>query len=316
MNSVYYDYPGTDNERRELLYGGQLFVYSPRPSTLEFCHFARTMIEQSFGNLNPEYAQDHLAVEQYAEVLGELKPAFIHHPQSKVYIQAILADFGCDLSQTYFDVPRMRSSTSGGYLTGGMAYAWHPHRDTWYSAPDCQINWWIPIYDITKDNAMAFHPCYWARGVTNDSAAYDYEEWNTQHRFNAVQYIKNDPRPLPRATVPIELDPQLRLLCPAGGVICFSAAQMHSSVLNTSGRTRFSIDFRTVHLADATEFRGAPNVDAACTGTTMNDYLRGTDLERIPQEIIARHRESVRRPGISRLSGEVGSSFSEKEGRL
>ncbi len=145
---------------------------------------------------------------------------------------------------------------------------------------------------------MAFHPSYWDRGVTNNSAAYNYEEWNNQHRFNAAQYIKSDPRPLPRATVPLELDPQLRLICPAGGVICFSAAHMHSSVPNTSGRTRLSIDFRTVHLKDAEEFRGAPNADVACAGTTMNDYLRGTDLEHIPHEIVARHREWVRKPRI------------------
>lgn len=311
MNSVYYEFSGSDEERRELLYEGQVVVYSPRPSTMAFCNFARTLIEQAFGNLNPEYAQDHLPVEQYAKILGELKPAFIHHPQSKVHIREILADLGCDLSQTYFDVPRMRSSTSGGYLTSGIAYAWHPHRDTWYSAPDCQINWWIPIYDITKDNAMAFHPSYWARGVANNSADYDYEEWNNQHRFNAAQYIKSDPRPLPRATEPLELDPQLRLICPAAGVICFSGAQMHSSVPNTSGRTRFSIDFRTVHLKDATEFRGAFNADGACTGTTMNDYLRGTDLEHIPHEIIAQHRERVRKPGssdgVSRLAVESRS---------
>jgi len=61
---------------------------------------------------------------------------------------------------------------------------------------------------------------------------------------------------------------------------------MHSSVPNTSGVTRFSIDFRTVHVDDVIAFRGAPNVDSTCTGTTMNDYLRGTDLAHIPQEIV------------------------------
>jgi hypothetical protein len=30
--------------------------------------------------------------------------------------------------------------------------------------------------------------------------------------------------------------------------------------------------------------RGAPNVDSACTGTTMGDYLRGTDLTHLPEK--------------------------------
>jgi ectoine hydroxylase-related dioxygenase (phytanoyl-CoA dioxygenase family) len=198
-----------------------------------------------------------------------------------------LADLGCDLERTFFDVPRMRSSTSDNYLTTGIAFAWHPHRDTWFSAPACQINWWLPIYELESDNAMAFHPRYWSQPVRNSSAGYNYYTWNKLHRGeNVAKLVKQDPRPLPRATEPMELDPQVRLICPVGGVILFSGAQMHSSVPNTSGVTRFSIDFRTVHLDDAIAMRGAPNIDSACTGTVMRDYLRCTDFSRIPDDVI------------------------------
>ena len=183
-------------------------------------------------------------------------------PNSKRHLTAILEDLGCDLHKTYFDVPRMRSSTSGDYLTTGIAYAWHAHRDTWYSAPPSQINWWLPIYDLHSDNAMAFHPRYWSEPVKNSSAGYNYYLWNKLHRGEKVaKLVKEDTRPLPKASEPIELDPQIRLICPVGGLILFSAAQMHSSVPNTSGLTRFSIDFRTVHRDDVVRQRGAPNVD-------------------------------------------------------
>jgi hypothetical protein len=227
------------------------------------------------------------AREQGVAIVAPLKPRFIHHAESKRHVIAILDELGCDLEQTFFDVPRLRSSTSDGYLTSGIAYAWHPHRDTWYSAPMCQINYWIPIYEIASDNAMAFHPRYWNVAVANDSQAYDYAEWNRSFRFAAAQHTKEDPRPLPRATVPVELEPQLRLLPPVGGMIRFSAAQLHSSVPNTSGVTRYSIDFRTVHRGDAEAGAGAPNADASCTGTTMGDYLRATDLAHLPEELIA-----------------------------
>ncbi len=288
-NTVYFEAPVSDDVRRQMLFDGQLFVYLPRKSTLAFIEFARKLIAEAFAPHDPEYAQYHMPVEQYAEILGKLKPHFIHHPESKRHVKAILADLGCDLGKTYFDVPKMRSSTSDNYLTTGIAYAWHPHRDTWYSAPLCQINWWIPIYDIRSDNAMAFHPQYWNRPVRNSSSDYNYYLWNQQHRGkHVVQYLKEDPRPLPRATEPLELlDPQLRLIVPAGGIILFSAAQMHSSVPNTSGKTRFSIDFRVVHLDDVASKRGAPHTDEACTGTTMRDYLRGTDLSRIPDDLVA-----------------------------
>ena len=32
--------------------------------------------------------------------------------------------------------------------------------------------------------------------------------------------------------------------------------------------------------------KGAPNVDSRCTGTTMRDYLRGTDLSRLPEDMV------------------------------
>jgi len=72
----------------------------------------------------------------------------------------------------------MRTSTAQGYLTTGIAYAFHPHRDTWYSAPFYQLNWWLPIYPITADNGLAFHPRYWYTPVKNGSGVYNCAEWN------------------------------------------------------------------------------------------------------------------------------------------
>jgi hypothetical protein len=291
MNTLYVDSTVSDDVRREKVFQGQLFLYSPTPGSKDFVAFARALIVEAFGSLDPLTAQDHLSVEEYARILGELKPAFIHHPGSKECIRRLLCDLNADLEATYFDVPRMRTSTSSNYLTSGIAYAYEPHRDTWCSAPSCQINWWIPIYDITADNGMAFHPRYWTQPVQNDSCHYDYGDWVKKYRYIASKLLKEETRPFPRATEPLELDPQLRLVCPAGGIVVFSAAHLHSSVPNTSGHTRFSIDFRTVNLNDAKAFRGAPNLDAQCTGTTMNDYLRGTDLEHFPPELIARYSE-------------------------
>jgi ectoine hydroxylase-related dioxygenase (phytanoyl-CoA dioxygenase family) len=181
--------------------------------------------------------------------------------------------------------------THGDYLTAGLAYAFHPHRDTWFSAPPCQVNWWIPVYDIRPDNTMAFHPKYWDHPVRNSSRDYNYYRWNKESRGEAAKQIKTDTRKQPQAEEPMELEPQIRLVCEAGGIILFSGACMHSTVPNTSGQTRFSIDFRTVHIDDVVERRGAPNIDSACTGTTLRDFLRGSDQVRLPEEIAALYDE-------------------------
>lgn len=134
---------------------------------------------------------------------------------------------------------------------------------------------------------MAFHPRYWDQAVANGSADFNYYEWNSKSRANAAQHIKTDTRPQPKPLEPLELDPQIRLVTEPGGAILFSAAQMHSTVPNTSGSTRFSIDFRTVHLSDLRNGKAAPNVDSRPVGTSLRDFLRGTDLTPIPDDVLA-----------------------------
>lgn len=287
MNSIFYDANLDDDARRQCLYEGQLFVFSPRRSTIALCEFARQMVEEAFSPLDPREAQHSMPVEQFVAVLADLKPKFIHHPRSKQLLQGVLEEMGCDLSKTYFDVPRLRSMAHTDYLKSGIALAFQPHRDTWFSAPHSQLNWWIPVYDVQPENVMAFHPRYWSEPVPNSSSEYNYYEWNRKSRGSAAQNIKTETRKQPEPNEPIELDPQARLITNVGGIVLFSGAQMHSTVPNTSKRTRFSIDFRTVHIDDLVARRGAPNIDSACTGTTLRDYLRGTDLSHIPDDVVA-----------------------------
>ncbi|MGH8867210.1 MAG: hypothetical protein ACRDYU_04350 [Actinomycetes bacterium] len=289
MTAVFIDSSMPEDERRARLFTGDVFVFSASPAVHALVDFARGMIEEAFGGLDPRTAQYTLPVEDYAALLAKLKPEFIHHPRSKECIAEILAAHGADVSSTYFDVPRMRSSTSDDYLTSGIAYAFHPHRDTWYSAPMMQLNWWMPIYEVEPRNVMAFHPRYFDQPVANGSATYNYYEWNRTSRADAARHLTKDTREQPKPEQPVELHPQIRVIPPVGGFMLFSGAQFHSSVPNDSGRTRFSIDFRTVQIDDVTAHRGAPNVDSSCTGTTMRDYLRASDLQPLPEDLVAQY---------------------------
>lgn len=293
MNSVFFDAKLDDARRRDQLYTGQLFVYSPTPGTTAFVEFARQLLVEAFAPYDPREAQLHLPVEKFVAVLAELKPRFIHHSRSKELIQNVLRERGCDLEKTYFDVPRLRSMASGDYLKAGIAYAFHPHRDTWYSAPFSQLNWWMPVYEVVPENVMAFHPRYWEQPLRNGSREYNYYIWNKVSRGAAAQQIKTDTRKQPYAEEPVELDPQIRVVTPPGGMLIFSGAQLHSTVPNDSGLTRFSIDFRTVNVDDVAARRGAVNIDSECTGTTLRDFLRASDFERLPEELVALYDEGT-----------------------
>jgi len=41
-----------------------------------------------------------------------------------------------------------------------------------------------------------------------------------------------------------------------------------------------------VNSSDAAQLRGAPNVDSSCTGSTMADYLRCSDLSHLPNDVM------------------------------
>lgn len=287
MNTAYVDAQVTDAARRERLYDGQIFLFSPRPSSLALTEHARGMIEAAFGGVDPRLAQFEMPVERYVEICAPLKPAFIHNETTKRLVRELLDDVGCDLERTYQDVPRLRMVTSDGYLTSGVGYAHHPHRDTWYSAPMCQLNWWLPIYDIESESSMAFHPGYWSQPVKNGSNEFNYYEWNSTGRKDAAKHVKADTRKQPKPEEPMELEPQIRFVPPAGGIVLFSAAHMHSTVPNTSGSARYSIDFRTVHLDEVEVLGGAPNIDSAPRGTSLRDFKRASDQAEIPEPLVA-----------------------------
>jgi hypothetical protein len=129
--------------------------------------------------------------------------------------------------------------------------------------------------------------------VRNGSSQYNYHKWNLASRQSAAQHIKTDTRVQPKPEEPLGLEPDIRLVCDVAGAYQFSAAHLHSTVPNTSGVTRYSIDFRTVHWDDVWNRTGAPNADSACTGTTMGDYLRGTDLSHLPADAIAMYEDGT-----------------------
>lgn len=289
MHTVYFDSAMSDAERRRELYAGQVFVYSPRPSTLALTEWARQLIAEAFHPLPPETAQHELPVEKFVEIMAPLKPRFIHHPRTKELLLELLADLGCEMDRTYYDVPRMRVATSDHYLDAGVAYPLHPHRDTWYASPMCQLNWWLPVYPIASSSSFAFFPQYWGREVKNSSNEYNHYEWNRVGRKDAAKEVKADTRKQPKVQGELDLSTQVRLVCPPGGLILFSGAQLHATVANTTGRSRFSVDFRTAHADELAVKGGAENFDCFPQGTTLRELRCASDQAPVPAEILLVH---------------------------
>ncbi|HEV7523462.1 MAG TPA: hypothetical protein VGP92_00765 [Acidimicrobiia bacterium] len=287
MTTVYLDSAFDDRGRLERLYNGDVFVHRARPSSVALADFAMQLIADAFAPYAPREAQFHMPVEEWVARFAPVKPLFIHHERTRAIMEELVGELGCDPDDTYLDVPRLRGVTSDGYLTAGVGYAHHPHRDTWYSAPMSQINWWLPLHDLVSEASMAFHHNYFPRAIRNGSAAFDYYEWNAVGRKDAAQHVASDTRKQPKAEEELDLDDEARYIPEKAGVLAFSAAQLHATVPNTSGLARFSIDFRTVSRADVLAGRGAPNVDSSSTGTSLRDFVSVGNGARFTEDEIA-----------------------------
>jgi hypothetical protein len=278
MVGIVLNQPPACDARRRLVCEGPLLLYTRRAATAALADHAIGMISQMLSAEDPERAQFSLPVEQFIERVGPLKTRFTNDLRTKELVRDVLSDFGCDLGSTYFDVPRLRVVPHGDYLSSGVSYAYKAHRDIWYSSPTAQVNWWMPVFEVSPDRAMSFFPEYWDQPVANSSREFDYGEWCRVGRTMAASQVKQDTRKHPLPLSPVETRSELRIAGTKGDVILFSAAQLHSTAPNRSGRTRFSIDFRTLHLDDLERGRGAPNIDCEATGTTLGDFLRASDF--------------------------------------
>jgi hypothetical protein len=269
---------------RQRLYSGDLVILTRIRALAEFVDYMRDELTELFAPHDPEHAHEHIEAAKMAEILGAWKPRWIHAERSRELVRAIIAEVGFEPEHTHYDVPKPRTSFPSCHLTTGIAFAFPWHRDVWYSAPAQQINWWLPIFPVRETNAMSFDLANFARAVPNTSGDFDYYV-NNARRLTTAKSVGKEDQVRPAAidhTAGVDLIP----LPAPGHVLLFSGAQLHTSIPNTSGLARYSVDFRTVDTRDLQAGRGARLVDAYCTGTAIRDFVSVRDESRFDEETV------------------------------
>jgi hypothetical protein len=273
-------------ELRQQLYAGNLVILTRLRALSDFVDYTREELTELFKPYDPEHVHEHIEPTEMAGILGGWKPRFIHSEQSKKLVRAVIEEAGFAADQTHYDLPKPRTSFPTGHLTTGVAFAFPWHRDVWYSAPAQQVNWWLPIFPVRDDNAMAFDLRSFDRAVPNSSDAFDYYENNASRRTTATQVTRE--RQARPGALNHQAAQELVILPAPGEVLLFSGAQLHTSIPNTSGRARFSVDFRTVDVGDLMAGRGAPLVDVHCTGTSIRDFINVADESSFDEETVVK----------------------------
>lgn len=256
----------TANDFRGALYNGSLFRLPTSSVTHALVAHVRSLLEQEFGPVASVHTRfDFASMKQPLSVLRARLAATPRYTESLAAIAAV-AGSPADLA---FDPLRLRCVLPGNHLNKGSEVAYAAHRDTWYGNPQCQVNFWIPLQDVTEENSFRFFPDVFEKAVPNTSNTFRYDNWMEEHGWQGSK--SHAPVTFP---APIQTPANGRAFSArAGEVIVFSAAHLHQTVKNNTDITRFSLDFRAVHLADHAARRGAPNADNASVPAALRDYL-------------------------------------------
>jgi hypothetical protein len=287
MANVHIDPLFDEDERRARLFAGDVIVYTQVPAVQAFAEFTRGLVTDALGE-NATTVHMRRSAEELADALIDFKPKFIHHPESIAHVRRIVTALGAGADEVYADVPKLRTAFPVGGLSTGIAYAFQAHRDTWYAAPRQQINWWMPVWPVAENNIMEFFPRWFGREIPNNSEDYNYyvaNAWRGRIKdFSGGKDIRVHPAP----AAPLDADePRITLVPPVGGIMLFSGDQLHASITNTSAATRYSVDFRTVHIKDVHNGNGAPCADVRCVGTALRDFHRLSDLAELTEDEVA-----------------------------
>jgi hypothetical protein len=275
-----------DDARRASLFDGNLIVYGPRQATLALADLAHSVIEQMLG-ANPHWAQQRMSETEFSVLFQGAERNFNRRPAALELVSQVVVALHGNAETTYISPPSLTAVTGHGFLPHGLGDAQHPHRDTWFAAPRCQVNWWIPLYDLDTSSTIAFHPRYWDWPVPNSSSDFDYDKWQSDGGRRSPT-ARLDPFAQPRPLDTIVLTPDLRIACPAGGVVLSSVAQLRSTVPNDSLITHFSAHFQTVSQADLISGAGPSNLDAEARGSSLSTFVRCSDLAPISPELVQR----------------------------
>jgi hypothetical protein len=284
MNNFIVDPQMSADDLRQELYSGSLVILTRLRSLADFVDYTRDELTALFRPYDPEHVHEHIEPGEMAKILGVWKPHFIHSERSRKMVRAVIEEAGFAAEHTHYDLPKPRTSFPKGHLNTGVAFAFPWHRDAWYSAPSQQINWWLPIMPVRADNAMHFDLPSFDQVVPNTSGDFDYYQ-NNASRLTTASSVTKEKQARPGA---VDHNPAnvITPLPAPGEVLLFAGAQLHASVPNTSGLARYSVDFRTVDVRDLMAGRGAPLVDAHCTGTAIRDFISVADESNFDEETV------------------------------
>lgn len=256
--------PLPERERNDRVYAGEIIVFRGFDAVAALGEQLAGHCRRHLAD-DPERVHERMPEDAVNAAAEALRREVGDDAGVAAALNEALAAVGVEVERTFGDGLKQRvqmaSSRSGARMVSPLG----AHRDTWGSNLMAQTNWWAPVYPVTPERTLAVFPAWFDRPVANDSDGWDFRELlrRLKHQGPDPDYpllpLAGDP-PARAEALPISIEP--------GDLLCFSGAQLHASVPNTTERTRLSWELRTVNADDVAAGRGAVNVDGNPVRTT------------------------------------------------
>lgn len=273
--------PEDHRAARQAIYDGDVFMLEPTDASQALVRHVLTTMRAELGTDALRKVQFDLDPRAFFERMGVLRKTFYASPETIELTWAILRDCGFNDRDNAFDPMRLRIVADGACDDPAAAPVYYGHRDTWYAHSQALITWWVPLHDLRPEETFHFFLDRFNRAVHNDSEIFHYESWLERDRTRKVGW--QNPKAgreaqYPRLLEDLGADERWGFGCRAGQIMLFSGSHLHQTRPNRTGQTRFSMDWRTVHLGDHEHGVGAPNVDNRSTGSAMSQYVFPDDI--------------------------------------
>jgi hypothetical protein len=264
---------------RARVYAGDLLVVRGSAAARRLVDHFRAVLAQAFTPHDPPTAQFRMGQDEWAERAAALRAEHKRDPAAWQLMRELFAEFGCAAGRTAADAVNLRCQPHATDPTLDPRHTLGVHRDTWASNVYQQINWWLPVHEVDAGRTIAFLPQYWAAAIANDSGDWDLEAVRAEVRAARAGGRSPNIRNVPEPLAEVALEQVLPVVPAPGDVLLFSGAQLHCSVPNGAGATRFSLELRSVDVPDAAAGRGAPNVDGGAPHVAWH-WFRCLDSDR------------------------------------
>ncbi|MFA5503860.1 MAG: phytanoyl-CoA dioxygenase family protein [Vulcanimicrobiota bacterium] len=190
----------------------------------------------------------------------------VREPGFRSLTEGLIKELGFSGPGLMLDDLRLRAVSPGLQDNPQAEAVFYAHRDTWYGNPSCQINLWLPLQKVDPSNSFRFYLDDFESEIENDSARFQSGHFRG---FGCLEPVHT--QVYPRATK----EPGGRVhdvSMRPGEVLLFSAAHLHQTLPNLSGKVRFSLDCRFFFEQHLQQKRGAPDRDNRSHGLVLGDY--------------------------------------------